>query len=113
MKTFHLDCNGASGDTGLEEDFAELLAIQFELFKRKQASYGPHNVGAFQERGIFVRVWDKVQRLRRLVWDNKPNPLNDENIEDTWMDLANYSIMAILCRRGQWPDYVENELGDN
>lgn len=81
-------------------------AITEELYQRRrktQPSYGPGNISAFGERGCLIRANDKMQRLIRLVWQEVPNPLEDETIEDTWLDLANYAIIALMCRRGHWP----------
>lgn len=107
---FQLKCDGSSGDVELEKYMAQLMVEKFNLFKKKQFSYGPNNIAALGERGIFVRMWDKLQRLKNLVWDNQPNPLQDESIEDTWGDLGIYAFMAILERQGKWPEYVEEDL---
>ncbi len=95
--------DGSSGDAKLESDMAALLAELFALFKRKQASYGPRNIAQFGEGGCVVRANDKLQRLIRLVWEGEKNPLHDETIEDTYIDLADYALIATLVRRGQWP----------
>ena len=124
----HID--GTSGDKQLEErvaetyqavwvrfnspefkrDFEEFLESRFEQFKKKQASYGPNNIAALGEKGLFVRMWDKVQRLRNLLWLEKPNTIEDESIEDTLGDLAVYSIMTVIFRRGYWPEYNDPPL---
>lgn len=87
----------------LDRAFQEVLQELHRLWRLKQQSYGPHNIAAFGERGCLIRANDKIQRLIRLVWSGLTNPLDDETIEDTWKDLANYAIMAIMCRRGEWP----------
>lgn len=119
--------DGSSGDVELEKhiakrfteiwnrfespkfrnEFRQTLEDKFFLFKTKNASYGSNNIAALGTKGIFVRIWDKVQRLRNLVWDDKKNPLADESIEDTFGDLAVYSIMAVVLLRGEWPKYQE------
>lgn len=126
----NLNTDGTSGDVELEKNvarvyqevyerfkgeefdkqFRELLEDRFLLFKRKQASYGPNNIAALGEKGIFVRIWDKVQRLRNLMWFEKPNTIEDESIEDTLSDLAVYAMMTVVLRRGQWPEYLEPPL---
>lgn len=98
---------------GFERDFAKYLEEKFELFKKKQASYGPNNIAALGMRGIFVRIWNKVQRLRNLVWEGKANTIEDESIEDTFGDLAVYSIMAVVLMRGQWPAYNDEPLSED
>jgi len=81
----------------------EVLGEAYMLWCRKHESYGPHNISVFGIKGVFVRMWDKVQRLRRLVWLAMADPLKDETIEDTFLDLINYGAIAILLLRGLWP----------
>lgn len=98
-----LKIDGSSTNEQFERNFALVLEKAFELCKRKQASYGPGNIHYLGERGVFVRTFDKVQRLKRLVWESKDNPLDDESIDDTWMDILNYAAIALLVRQGKWP----------
>jgi hypothetical protein len=32
---------------------------------------------------------------------------NDETVEDAWMDLVNYAVMAQMCRHGDWPNALK------
>jgi hypothetical protein len=45
---------------------------------------------------------DKMQRLKQLVLLNKTNSLDDEPVEDAYVDLSNYSIIALLVKAGKW-----------
>ena len=108
--TIMLVVDGSSGDKELEYNFAVLLSDMFKLWKKKQLSYGPSNISALSIKGVFVRMWDKMQRLKNLVWHGNDNPLEDETIEDTYYDMANYALMSILVRRGLWPEYVEEKI---
>ena len=99
-----LVADGSSGDIELEKNMIALLVKLFEIFKKKQASYGPRNIPTFGENGCVIRMNDKLQRLIRLVWDERENPLKDETVEDTYLDLADYALIALLVRSGQWPD---------
>jgi hypothetical protein len=74
------------------------------LFCRKHDSYGPGNIAAFGLVGVTVRLSDKVQRLAHLVVGRKTNTLADESIEDTFRDIINYGVIALLIQRGLWPD---------
>ena len=103
LNEVYLEVDGASTNEQFERDFALILAEAFALCKRKQASYGPGNIHYLGERGVFVRLFDKVQRLKRLVWENRENPLDDETVEDTWMDILNYAAIALMVHRGLWP----------
>lgn len=100
--------NGSSGDADLESEMATLMLEAFSLWKKKQADYGPSNISALGEKGVFVRVWDKVQRLKRLVYDG--NEPSNESILDSWLDLAIYALMAILVRNKKWPEYEDLEI---
>ena len=78
------------------------LVISIEnvaVLDRKQRDYGSRNISEFGEMGILMRVWDKICRLKNLM--GKENPKN-ESIDDSWLDMANYAIIAILVRRGIW-----------
>ncbi len=99
-----LEIDGSSGNMKLETEIAMLLQKVFVTFKKKQASYGSGNIAEFGEQGVFIRMSDKMKRLKRLVWEMKSDPLDDETVEDTYIDLADYALIAILCRKGLWPE---------
>ena len=71
----------------------------------KQRDYGPGNINnAFggPMNGLLVRMGDKFERLKNLFifGDGKPQ---HEPIEDSFKDLANYAIIAMMVQRGKWP----------
>ena len=99
--------DGSSGDAELEANLALMMQSYLEMFKKKQASYGPGNIAKGGEKGVILRMSDKLERLWRLVWQAKPNTLvDDESIEDTYFDMVGYALIAILVRRGLWPKQV-------
>jgi hypothetical protein len=67
---------------------------------RKQKDYGSDNIAAFGEYGCLVRCTDKLARLRNLL-TNVADPKN-EALEDSWLDLSNYCLIAVLNRRNEW-----------
>jgi hypothetical protein len=93
-------------------EFKKIQAEQYELFAKKQLDYGPTNIGmgkaqiekpkdiAISTLGLVTRMNDKVSRLMNLMLNNK-NP-NNESIEDSLIDLANYGIMGLIVRRKKW-----------
>jgi len=103
MKTVTLEVDGLSGAPELEESMAQLMQEVFNLWKRKQKSYGPYNISVFGLKGVIVRLWDKMQRIVRLVWTGIKNPLQDETIRDTLIDIADYGLIAVLVFDGKWP----------
>ena len=98
--------DGASGDLQLEYEWAMIAKEIFELFKRKQKDYGPHNIGLGGDSAILTRITDKFMRLHTLYKDGtnweEVKPQN-ESLDDTWIDLADYAVIALMYRRGHWP----------
>lgn len=89
------------------EEMAIAMIDAFNTFKRKHKSYGSDNIGQLGERAVFVRMFDKIQRLKQLVWLGKENPLpeEDESVYDTYQDLGVYAFIALLVRKRFWPKY--------
>lgn len=97
----------------LAEGFKQIQKEQYELFAKKMLSYGLKNVTMgtnlendeevnFSLTAIWIRCFDKMQRLKQLIVLNKNNPLKDEPVEDAYMDLSNYSIISLLVKAGKW-----------
>jgi hypothetical protein len=94
------------------DEFKRIMFTQYELFCMKQSNYGPGNisVGTSLETeddvklsltGLWFRINDKVQRLKQLVvLGNKDNV--GEPIDDTFMDLSVYGIIAQIVKNGKW-----------
>jgi hypothetical protein len=93
------------------KEFRKIQDEQYELFCRKQFDYGPGNISVgtqlktqkerdFSLQGVWFRINDKVQRLLNL-FINQSDPQN-ESIEDSFLDLGNYSIISLLVKRGKW-----------
>ena len=97
----------------LAEGFQSIQKEQYELFAKKMLSYGLGNIamGSNLETkedvnlsltAIWIRSMDKMQRLKQLVLLNKQNSLENEPVEDAYVDLSNYSIIALLVKAGKW-----------
>ena len=88
----------------LEHDVDAILADLKRILLRKQEDYGPLNIslapgGALN--GLRVRMYDKLARFSHLYEKGNDTP-NYESIADTFVDIANYAIIALLVQRGQW-----------
>ena len=86
-------------------DIWRILDAAGNLLIRKHHDYGPKNIahspgGALN--GLRVRMWDKVARINNLV-DSKVSPSN-ESLRDSFIDLLNYSAIAIMVLDKKWPD---------
>ena len=92
------DAYGIETDMGREA--LRIAVDNIQVMDSKQRDYGSNNIASFGEYGVLVRTWDKVSRLKNLLQNNS-EPKN-ESIEDSWLDLANYAIIGVLCRRNLW-----------
>lgn len=92
---------GLKTDAGIEA--LKIACANVQVLDRKQQDYGPGNISAFGEVGVLVRCNDKIERLKNL-WNT--GRLRDgaceESAEDSWLDLSNYGIIAVLVRRNLW-----------
>ena len=69
-----------------------------ELYKNKNADYGSSVNDTYQKYGMvsyLVRMEDKLNRARTLTQRQTQN-VADEKLRDTLIDLANYTILAIM-----------------
>ena len=87
-------------ETEMGREALRIAVDNIQVMDSKQRDYGSNNIAAFGEYGVLVRTWDKVSRLKNLLQNNS-EPKN-ESIEDSWLDLANYAIIGVLCRRNLW-----------
>jgi hypothetical protein len=88
-------------EADLKTQFAQAEAILL----KKHADYGPKNISLSPGgplNGLRVRMWDKLARINNLI-DNNATPEN-ESLKDSFLDLANYAIIAMMVLDGQWPD---------
>ena len=91
--------------------FREIIENMYQTHLDKNADYSPANVLGVGEIGLVVRLWDKMTRLMNLlgfeikvefVEYRGPKEAKNESIEDTYMDMSVYSIIALLYRKGRW-----------
>ena len=74
------------------------------LLLRKHKDYGPKNIAHSPGgplNGLRVRLWDKIARINNLL-DSGVKPSN-ESLRDSFIDLLNYSAIAILVLDDKWP----------
>lgn len=93
-----------------KDDAAPLYNELFEILVKKQVDYGPLNIwnapgGATN--GLMVRMSDKLERLKNLIY-NSIEP-NNEALEDSFIDIANYAVIALMVERGIWEKYATQQ----
>jgi len=97
----------------LAESWKEVQAEQYTLFAKKMMDYGLGNIalGTSLEEpediqlsltGIWLRVNDKINRLKNILRRNGKNYVNGETMIDSFIDIANYGIIAMLVIKDKW-----------
>lgn len=88
-------------------DFNDEVRIVYDelmsVLLKKHKDYGPKNIadapgGALN--GLRVRIHDKIARINNLI--DKGSEPEYESLEDSFKDLANYAIIALLVLRRKW-----------
>ena len=80
------------------KEFVSICKELTELYNLKNIDYGDSFGKSFEEWGMpmpCIRLTDKLNRLCSLT-KNFSQRVQDESIEDTLKDLANYSIMTLI-----------------
>ena len=94
-------------------EFRKLQREQYELFLHKQHDYGPGNISVGTQlqtpeeiqlslTGLWFRMNDKIQRLKNLLMSGRENAVENEPMEDAFLDVSNYGIMATIVKNGKW-----------
>lgn len=68
------------------------------LYDAKNRDYGDSFGQSFQKWGLpmsCIRLGDKLNRLESFA-QKKDMQVDDESVEDTLMDMANYAIMTLV-----------------
>lgn len=82
-----------------ESKFESITKEMLELYKIKNKNYGNSFSKQFEEYGltsVCIRLEDKLNRLKSLNKQGKEANVDDESIRDTLIDLANYSVLAMI-----------------
>lgn len=76
---------------------SDLLKQLHELYLSKNSDYGNSVHETYKRYGLtsyLVRIEDKINRAR--VLSNSEAKVQDEKLEDTLMDMANYALLAVI-----------------
>lgn len=91
------------GNSTFEQDVWDTMKELGDLLLSKHRDYGPKNISDSPGgpiNGLRVRMHDKMARINNLTKTND-KPFH-EPLEDSFKDLANYGIIALLVLRGKW-----------
>jgi hypothetical protein len=97
----------------MTKEFQRLQHEQYVLFLHKQHDYGPGNISVGTQlatpdeiklalTGLWFRMNDKIQRLKTLLMSGRDNAVEGEPMEDAFLDVSNYGIMATIVKNGKW-----------
>ena len=97
----------------MTQEFKKIQRKQYELFLHKQHDYGPGNISVGTQlqtpeevhlslTGLWFRMNDKIQRLKNLLMSGRENAVEGEPLEDAYLDVSNYGIMATIVSRSKW-----------
>lgn len=92
-------------DEAFVADVWRIMDTAGNLLIRKHHDYGPKNIAHSPGgplNGLRVRMWDKIARINNLL-DSGVNPSN-ESLRDSYLDLLNYSAIAMMVLDGVWPE---------
>ena len=96
----------------MTKEFKKIQREQYELFLHKQHDYGPGNISVgttiqtddevhLSLTGLWFRMNDKIQRLKNMLMSKRESAV-DEPMEDGYLDVSNYGIMATIVKNGKW-----------
>lgn len=99
-------------------DYLKILDDMRALHLKKAADYGIDtdplaNVRAANEfgvedwKGVMIRANDKMKRIKAFA---KHGRLENESVEDSFMDLAAYSLIALVLYRESLPVKVRTDI---
>ena len=101
--------------------FDAILKQMGEIHDKKRQDYASNNdpLGNFREaeklgisplQSIMIRLTDKYTRACNLVRKNGNAAVKNESLADTLLDLANYSVLALLAYREKTVDTAEEHF---
>lgn len=95
MPTVRRPVNNRPSKVEIHESICKELT---NLYERKNSDYGDSFAKSYSEYGMTmpcIRLEDKLNRTKALVMGMR-RMVDDERLEDTLMDLANYAIMTLI-----------------
>lgn len=93
--------------------FKELAENMCKLYENKNNDYGDSfNISCTKYGPIaaLTRMSDKFNRIETLILKRQEQKVEDEKLEDTLVDLANYAMMTVLWLRDN--AHIDQQLMD-
>ena len=93
--------------------FNQLAMDMCQLYENKNNDYGDSfNISCTKYGPIaaLTRMSDKFNRIETLILKRQEQKVEDEKLEDTLVDLANYAMMTVLWLRDN--AHIDQQLMD-
>ena len=105
IKIGALDLNVPDGKMMTEDEYRhkKILDEMADTFSKKNSDYGNAFEEVLDDLGASYavgRLKEKHKRLTKLVTSSKQE-VDDESIEDTLLDMANYAVLTIMWLQKQ------------
>ena len=87
-----------SEDCDRFENMRRVVNEIVSLLEKKNNDYGNSATQTYEEYGdvaFFIRISDKINRLKSLTINNKTQEVKDESIEDTVKDIIGYCLLYL------------------
>lgn len=107
-------CKVENKETRIEDNVLRFRAItksMNDLYEAKNKDYGDSFNKTLHEFGLVasaVKLVDKIRRFKNLM--KADAKVKDESIEDTLIDLANYSVMTLLFLNEKKSNKLDGKL---
>lgn len=85
-----------------KSDIETILKTAQSIGIKKNNDYGSTNILKYGIIGIIVRLGDKIARFKNLSAQTTKQMVLDENLEDTLLDIINYSTYGEMLNDGVW-----------
>lgn len=82
------------------EEYKKTFEEAMKLAIKKNNSYGDTSLILFKGKGLLIRMNDKMGRLN-YFFENSNKDLNFESIDDTLIDLINYTVYLKMYLNGK------------
>lgn len=91
----------------LEAAWLRHIVELHRIFVNKNHDYGVDNIRKIGIRGVLTRMEDKLERAKNLL--SSGDRVRNESLSDTFMDISNYSLLALMIEEGEWPNAPDKE----
>lgn len=93
--------------------FKDKARALHDIYVRKNSDYGSSFEDSLDKYGVIaavVRLQDKVSRYQSLTTEGAIQKVHDEKVEDTLLDMINYSVMTIMYYETRYNCVMERGL---